>query len=131
MGTESNFTRTKHYQQPTKAARNTTEMGQALGYAPPPVRSMTYPVLVESSPTAKPQVRSCDSPGSPFGSPLGSPNSRSLMGRTASAPVFVPPVSPFASRLVSPQQTRSGSFVNRESRKVCEELDGFETKVRL
>merc|ERR1712187_712756 len=65
------------------------------------------------------------------GSPLGSPNSRSLMGRTASAPAFVPPVSPFASRLVSPQQTRSGSFVNRESRKVCEELDDFETKARL
>merc|ERR1712007_97958 len=67
-----NFSRTKHYKQPTKPAKNTTPMGLALGHVPPPKRSMTYPVLVAASPTAKPQVRSCDSPDSPL-STIGSP----------------------------------------------------------
>merc|ERR1712176_84031 len=130
--TSSNFTRTKQFQQPTTATKSTTPMGQALGYAPPPMRSMTYPVLVEASPTAKPQVRSCDSPSSPFCSPLASPKStksQSLMGRTASAPGFQPPVSPLASKVFSPQRTRSSSgfaMASMESREVCEELDCFE-----
>merc|ERR1712187_4887 len=102
-----------------------------LGHPPPPKRSMTYPVLVESSPTAKPQVRSCDSPSSPVGSPMASPKSQSLKGRTASAPTFQPPVSPLASKLTSPRRTRSSSgfaMANQESRKVCEELDCFEER---
>jgi hypothetical protein len=151
------FARTLHHAEgaPTKMAKSTSVHGQFLGHAPPPKRSYVYPVLANTSPTAKMQAGLHNAahtmdPADPTADPFAfSQTSGACGGTGASSPSatrsagpFIPPGSPKASgaKPVMMQSTMNSfgmtkpGFQRREKkaqlRKVCDELDNFEATMQ-